>query len=347
MILLVDADLPATAILVAQRVLDAIGKPVSVAGKALTATVSIGIALGDNRYAIADELVRDADTALYRAKSLGRNRCVMFDASLQRAAIDVLALEGELRDGLRSDEFEPYFQPVVRLATGEVVGNEALLRWNHPSRGVLSPLHFLQAAEDCGAIEAIDWRMFEMSCTLATQFKDGKFLTLNVSPQRLRDEAFDTHLLGVLARSGLDPKRVLIEVTEGSLLDDPAQVRATLSRLREAGVGAALDDFGTGYSSLSYLDSFPLRMLKIDRSFVVELGPNGKQSSSSILIAILALARALGMDVVAEGIETEEQRSALLALGCEFGQGYLLGRPAPLAHWLALRDEAAKGVSGE
>ncbi len=346
-ILLVDADLPATAIRVAQRVLDAIGKPVSVAGKSLTATASIGIALGDNRYAIADELVRDADTALYRAKSLGRNRYVMFDASLQRAAIDVLALEGELRDGLRSDEFEPYFQPVVRLATGEVVGNEALLRWNHPTRGVLSPPQFLQTAEDCGAIEAIDWRMFEISCTLATQFEDDKFLTINVSPQHLRDEAFDAHLLGVLARSGLDPRRVLIEVTEGSLLDDPARVRATLSRLREAGVGAALDDFGTGYSSLSYLDSFPLRMLKIDRSFVVELGPNGKQSSTSILIAILALARALGMDVVAEGIETEEQRSALLALGCEFGQGYLLGRPAPLAHWLALRDEAAGGVSGE
>lgn len=344
-ILLVDADLPATAIRVAQRVLDAIGKPIPVAGKILTATASIGIALGDNRYASADELVRDADTALYRAKSLGRNRHVMFDASLQRAAIDVLALEGELRDGLRADQFEPYFQPVVRLATGEVVGNEALLRWNHPSRGVLSPPHFLQTAEDCGAIEAIDWRMFEISCTLATQFEDDKFLTINVSPQHLRDEAFDANLLDVLSRSGLDPRRVLIEVTEGSLLDDPARVRATLGRLREAGVGAALDDFGTGYSSLSYLDSFPLRMLKIDRSFVVELGPNGKESSTSILIAILALARALGMDVVAEGIETEAQRSALLALGCEFGQGYLLGRPAPLAHWLALRDDVAEAAS--
>ncbi|MBA2238066.1 MAG: EAL domain-containing protein, partial [Lysobacter sp.] len=295
-ILLQDADLPATAIRVAQRVLDAIGRPVQVAGKSLTPTASIGIALGDNRYAVADELVRDADTALYRAKTLGRNRFVMFDTSLQRAAIDVLALEGELREGLQQDQFEPYFQPVVRLATGEVVGNEALLRWNHPTRGVLGPPHFLQIAEDCGALEAIDWRMFEISCTLATKFEAGKFLTINVSPHHLRDEAFDTNLLGVLERSGMDPARVLIEVTEGSLLDDPARVRATLSRLREAGVGAALDDFGTGYSSLSYLDSFPLRMLKIDRSFVVELGPNGKESSTSILIAILALARALGMD---------------------------------------------------
>ncbi|MDQ3289333.1 MAG: EAL domain-containing protein [Pseudomonadota bacterium] len=339
-VLLDDAD-SATAIGVAQRVLDAIGRPVQVAGKSLTPTASVGIALGDSRHALADELVRDADTALYRAKTLGRNRYVLFDASLQRAAIDVLALEGELREGLQHDQFEPYFQPVVRLATGEVVGNEALLRWNHPTRGVLGPADFLQIAEDCGALEAIDWRMFEISCTLATKFAAGRFLTINVSPHHLRDEAFDTHLLGMIERSGMDPACVLIEVTEGSLLDDPARVRATLSRLRDAGVGAALDDFGTGYSSLSYLDSFPLRMLKIDRSFVVELGPNGKESSTSILIAILALARALGMNVVAEGIETEEQRSALLALGCEYGQGYLLGRPAPLAHWLALQEQSA------
>jgi len=139
----------------------------------------------------------------------------------------------------------------------------------------------------------------------------------------------------MLARTGLDARRLLTEITEGSLLDDPARARATLGRLQDAGIGAALDDFGTGYSSLSYLHSFPLRMLKIDRSFVVELGSDGTGNSSPIMGAILALAHALGMDVVAEGIETEEQRAALIALGCEYGQGYLLGRPAPIAHWLA------------
>ncbi|MGH8076618.1 MAG: EAL domain-containing protein, partial [Lysobacter sp.] len=259
-----------------------------------------------------------------------------FDTSLQREAVDVLALEGELREALQEDQFEPYFQPIVRLATDEVVGYEALLRWNHPTRGVLGPPAFLQIAEDSGVIETIDWRMFELSCEGACQLGHvGTYLTINVSPRHLRHADFDTRLLDVLERAGLDPKRLLTEITEGSLLDDPERARATLGRLQEAGIGAALDDFGTGYSSLSYLHSFPLRILKIDRSFVIELGSEGKDNSAPIVAAILALAGALSMDVVAEGIETEEQRSALISLGCEYGQGYLLGRPAPVAHWLA------------
>ena len=346
-ILLEDIDVPATAIKVAQRVLDVLDRPMQVPGKVLAVSASIGIAVGDDRYALADELERDADIALYRAKSLGRNRYVLFDASLQREAVDVLALDGELRQALQYDQFEPYFQPMWRLSTGAIVGYEALLRWNHPTRGVLGPPDFLQIAEDSGAIEAIDWRMFELSCELATRLGQvDTFLTINVAPRHFRHADFDTRLMDVLARTGLDPKRLLAEITEGSLLDDPARALATLSRLQAAGVGAALDDFGTGYSSLSYLHSFPLRMLKIDRSFVVELGSPGKENNASIVAAILALARALGMDVVAEGIETEEQRNALVALGCEYGQGFLLGRPAPMAHWLARETQAGKGDAG-
>ena len=346
-ILLEDIDVLATAIKVAQRVLDVLDRPMQVPGKVLAVSASIGIAVGDDRYALADELERDADIALYRAKSLGRNRYVLFDASLQREAVDVLALEGELRQALQYDQFEPYFQPMWRLSTGAIVGYEALLRWNHPTRGVLGPPDFLQIAEDSGAIEAIDWRMFELSCELATRLGQvGAFLTINVAPRHFRHADFDTHLMDVLARTGLDPKRLLTEITEGSLLDDPARALATLGRLQAAGVGAALDDFGTGYSSLSYLHSFPLRMLKIDRSFVVALGSHGKENNASIVAAILALARALGMDVVAEGIETEEQRNALVALGCEYGQGFLLGRPAPMAHWLARETQAGKGDAG-
>jgi diguanylate cyclase (GGDEF)-like protein len=335
-ILLEDIDVPGTATKVAKRILDLLGRPLQVAGKVLTPSASIGIAIGNDSYARADDLVRDADTALYRAKALGRNRYVLFDASLQREAIDVLALEGELREALQQDQFEPYFQPMVRLASDEIVGYEALLRWNHPVRGVLGPADFLQIAEDSGVIEGIDWRMFELSCEHAARLDQADaYLTINVSPLHFRNADFDTRLTTMLARTGLDARRLLTEITEGSLLDDPARARATLGRLQDAGIGAALDDFGTGYSSLSYLHSFPLRMLKIDRSFVVELGRDGKGSSASIMGAILALARALGMDVVAEGIETEEQRAALIALGCEYGQGYLLGRPAPLAHWQA------------
>jgi diguanylate cyclase (GGDEF)-like protein len=341
-ILLEDVDMPNTAIKVAQRVLDLLARPVQVAGAVLSPSASIGIAVGNDRYESADELVRDADTALYRAKALGRKRYVMFDASLQREAIDVLALEGELRDALQHDQFEPYFQPMLRLASGEMVGYEALLRWNHPTRGVLGPPHFLQVAEESGVIEAIDWRMFELSARcLAELGHADAFLTINVSPRHFRLTDFDARLLEVLERTGLEPRRLLTEITEGSLLDDPDRARATLSRLQEAGIGAALDDFGTGYSSLSYLHSFPLRMLKIDRSFVVALGSEGKENSTPIVTAILALAGALGMDVVAEGIETEAQRQALVALGCEYGQGFLLGRPAPVAHWQARRSAAA------
>ena len=344
-ILLEDIDGPGTATKVAQRVLEKLGEPVQVAGKVLAPSASIGIAVGDDHYVLTEELLRDADTALYRAKALGRKRYVLFDASVQREAIDVLALEGELREALQQDQFEPYFQPMMRLATGEIVGYEALLRWNHPSRGVLGPPAFLQIAEESGVIEAIDWRMFALSCEGATRLaQTDAYLTINVAPLHFRDADFDTRLTGLLARTGLDATRLLTEITEGSLLDDPARARDILVRLQDAGIGAALDDFGTGYSSLSYLHSFPLRMLKIDRSFVVGLGGSGTDNSTSIVTAILTLARALGMDVVAEGIETQEQRDVLIALGCQYGQGYLLGRPAPVAHWLAREALADNGA---
>ncbi|RNF83656.1 EAL domain-containing protein [Lysobacter psychrotolerans] len=333
-ILLEDVDVPATAIKVAQRVLDAIGVPMQIAGKTLEPSASVGIAVGNDHYHNADELLRDADTALYRAKATGRKRYELFDETLQRSAIDVLAMEGELREALQNDRFVPHFQPIVRLDDGGLVGHEALLRWVHPVRGLLGPPDFLQVAEDSGSIEAIDWRMFELSCTLATRFPEDTYMSINVAPRHFRGDDFDVRLLAVVRDSGLAPSRLLIEVTEGSLLDNPVRVRATLDRLQAQGVGAALDDFGTGYSSLSYLHTFPLRMLKIDRTFVAALGEEGKDNSALVIAAVLALARALGMGVVAEGIESTEQRQALLALGCEFGQGHLFGRPAPIEHWL-------------
>ncbi|MFD0739757.1 EAL domain-containing protein [Lysobacter koreensis] len=333
-ILLDDVDVPQTAFHVAQRVLDVLGTPMQVAGKTLEPSASIGIAVGNDDYHDADELLRDADTALYRAKGLGRKRFEMFDETLKRNAIDVLAMEAELRTGLLTDHFEPHFQPIVRLLDGDVVGHEALLRWHHPLHGLLRPADFLQVAEDSGCIEAIDWRMFELSCQLATRFPEDRYVTINVAPRHFRRDDFDQRLLGIVRDSGLAPARLVIEVTEGSLLDDPDRVRATLGRLQAAGVGAALDDFGTGYSSLSYLHTFPLRVLKIDRAFVAELGKEGKDNSASVIAAVLALARALGMGVVAEGIETSEQRAALIGLGCEFGQGYLFGHPAPIGTWV-------------
>jgi len=331
-ILLEDAPEPGTAVKVAQRVLAALAVPLQIGGKTLEPSASVGIALGDDRYHAADDLLRDADIALYRAKALGRGRFELYDASLQQRVIDILAVENELRLALQHEQFEPYFQPIVRLADDAVLGYEALLRWNHPARGLLGPLDFLQIAEDNGSLQAIDWRMFEHSCSLAAQhLPPSTWLTINVSPRHFQRENFDGRLLDMLQRTGLPKTRLLIEVTEGSLLDDPMRVRAIIERLREAGIGTALDDFGTGYSSLSYLHTFPLRILKIDRSFVAQLGQD--DSSATVVGSVLALARALGMQVIAEGIETPAQRDTLMAMGCELGQGFLLGRPAPIGQW--------------
>lgn len=344
-ILLADVRSTEAAESVAQRILDTLCQPMQVAGKELEPSASIGIAIGDGNYIMADELLRDADLALYRAKERGRKRYELFDETLANNVVDVLTLEGELRRALQRDEFEPHFQPIYRLASHEIVGYEALLRWNHPHDGVVGPTGFMKVAQDSGHIEAIDWRMFESSCRLFSRLDDrDTFLTLNVSALHVRHANFDRRLLRLLDQTGLSPTRLIVEVTEGSLLDDPQLVRATLDRLRRVGVGAALDDFGTGYSSLSYLHSLPLRMLKIDRSFVSALD-EGMHTTTTVVAAILALARALNIQVVAEGIETPAQRAALVQMGCEFGQGYLLAPPAPMEHWLGPHRRAVSDVA--
>ncbi|HEX5304642.1 MAG TPA: EAL domain-containing protein [Dyella sp.] len=333
-ILLDRVDGPETAVAVANRVLQALGEPLPVVGRELQPSASLGIALGDHGYGQADELLRDADIALYRAKELGRKRYALFDDTLVKNLVDELGMEGELRQALQREEFQPYLQPICRLQTGELVGYEALLRWHHPERGVLLPGAFLKVAEDCGQIELIDWQLFERACTAMARLPGkSSFLTFNVSALHLRHADFDQRLLAMIARTALAPSRVIVEVTEGSLLDDPERVRGTLERLRHAGVGAALDDFGTGYSSLNYLHSLPLRMLKIDQTFVQAMDA-GSTNSSTVVEAILALAHALEIQVIAEGIETPRQRSLLRSMACEFGQGYLLGRPHSVAHWL-------------
>ncbi len=334
-ILLEDVPVPKTATRIAQRILQSLQEPMHAAGRDLQSSASIGIAIGDARHERVDSLLHDADTALYRAKSSGRQRFVLFDDSLQREAMDVLGIENELRLALARNEFEPYFQPLVRLDDGSRVGYEALVRWNHPQRGVLAPGEFLPIAEESGLIEAIDWQMYRMACSHgAPLVADGGFITINVSPRHFQDEDLDASLLQLTKDTGIAPSSLRIEVTEGTLLGDPEAVATILQRLRDACIDAALDDFGTGYSSLGYVHQFPLKMLKIDRSFIEPLGREGVSRSSAVVSAILALSHSLGLEVIAEGIETELQRDALKSMGCVHGQGYLFGRPQPASHWL-------------
>lgn len=338
-LLLEHVQQPETASKVAQRVLRALQPPLHVAGRELQLTCSIGIAIAGQDYRTADEVLHDADVALYRAKDAGRNRFVLFDDAMHQSAMDVLDLEQALRDALLRDEFEPWFQPIVRLDDESVVGYEALLRWRHPTRGMLTPGQFLKVAEDSGLIGAIDWRMFRLALEAGRPLVgEGRYVTLNVSPRLFQHDDFAARLLELVREVHFPPEALRLEVTEGTLLGDPETVVGTLHRLREAGVEAALDDFGTGYSSLGHVHRFPLRMIKIDQSFVAPFAHGIAPRSSALVEAILALGNALGVEIIAEGIENEAQSSTLRAMGCLYGQGYHFAKPAPAVQWTGLRN---------
>jgi diguanylate cyclase (GGDEF)-like protein len=328
-VLLENAPSQLAACRIARRIQASLQRPMTIGDRDLRVTASIGIARSEPRHDSIDAVLHDADIALYRAKAAGRQCFVLFDDSLQRDALDVLDLEQQLRAGLARGEFEVHFQPIVRLADATPVGHEALVRWRHPERGLLAPAEFLGVAEESGLIEAIDWATYRAACSALRTDPSGGYVTINLSTRHFRHDDFDRRLLALVAETGCDPRRLRIEVTEGTLLGDTEAVVRTLGRLRDAGVEAALDDFGTGYSSLGYVHRFPLRMLKIDRSFVTPLADAAPTRSAAIVGAVLTLTRALELEVVAEGVENDAQRAALLAMGCTFGQGWLFGKPAP------------------
>ena len=324
-------DDPAEAVNVADRVIRSLSEPMRIAGKELYTSASIGIALSHVRYRNPEELLRDADVAMYRAKAAGRQRFALFDQGLHEDALRQLELEGDLRRAVQRAEFEPYYQPIVRLSDGAVVGYEALLRWLNPERGCVEPADFLTTAEETGTLPQIDWQIYDqVCCDVRTLGADGRYVTINVSPRHLRAHGFSERLLALLASHEVDPALLRLEVTEGALLENPDQVHICLAQLRAAGIKTLLDDFGTGFSSLSYLHRFPLQGLKIDRSFVAALKYGESGGSTAIVRAIRLLADSLGLEVVAEGIETEEQRQQLRLLGLTLGQGYLFAHPASM-----------------
>ena len=319
-------------VMVAERVIRSLSEPMRIAGKELYTSASIGIAISDKRYRNPEELLRDADVAMYRAKAAGRQRYALFDAQLHADALHQLELESDLRRGLQRLEYVPFYQPIVRLSDGVLVGFEALMRWRHPERGWLPPGEFLSTAEDSGTLELMDWQIYEQVCRDIPQLgANGAYVTINVSPRHLRDDDFDDRLMQLLSKHSVRPSQLRLEVTEGALLENPEQVERCLGKLRGAGICTFLDDFGTGYSSLSYLHRFPLSGLKIDRSFVEALKSGESGGSTAIVRAIRLLADSLGLEVVAEGIETEEQRQQLRLLGLSLGQGYLFSKAAGAA----------------
>ena len=322
----------------AARIIASMDEPIRAGGKDLYSSTSIGIAIAQPHYRNAEELLRDSDVALYRAKAKGRRRYEIFDEALRRQALHQLELEGNLRRALARSEFEPVFQPILALADHRIVGYEALLRWRHPLQGLVAPAEFLAQAEESGLAEAIDWQVYELAFAQAHDLlaPDG-YIGINVGARHLRSPMFVDDLMRQLHRYELPPTQLRVEITERALLEDPAQARALMEELGRLGVKVSLDDFGTGYSSLSYLHQFPLHALKIDRSFVSPLGSSTPGNAMTVLRAIHALGTSLGLEIIAEGIETPEQLRALQEIGCAYGQGFLLAHPQPAS---ALRNAA-------
>jgi diguanylate cyclase (GGDEF)-like protein len=318
---------PLVPILVAERVLAAIGEPFDIGGRRVTVRASIGVALAGPDDQTADDVVRNADIAMYLAKSRGKGRFEVFEPSMQAAAMTELQRRTDLAAGIAGGELRLHYQPVIDLATGHTIGYEALVRWLRDGQ-LVPPMEFIPLAESSGLIGPLtDWVVDEACRTTATWGKPGDrpWVSVNLPSSQLVRQDIVAYLARTLEASGLSPDRLVIELTESSLLEIDV-ARPAIERLSETGVRLAIDDFGTGYSSLSYLARLPIDIVKIDRSFVVALQQGTPEEA--IATAILALARRLGMTTIGEGIETAAQLDQLAALGCDLGQGYYLGRPA-------------------
>ncbi len=318
------------AVAIAERVAAAFAQPFSMQGVDHFVNASVGIAVahaGSGESTNAELLIRDADAAMYRAKESGRNRSVLFDAEMRATAARRLETERELRGALERDELELRYQPIVNLRSGEVTGLEALVRWNHRERGLLEPREFVSIAEDSGLIEPIGHWVQERAALQILEWHELRpdarplDVAVNLSARQVAHRDLAIGVAEMIARTGLDPVHLRLEITETVLVDESATARASLEALDELGVRLVLDDFGTGYSSLAYLNRFPFHALKIDRSFVDTLGV--EQEGTAIVEAVIGMARALSLDVIAEGVEKEVQLDELRRLGCDYGQGHL------------------------
>jgi diguanylate cyclase (GGDEF)-like protein/PAS domain S-box-containing protein len=329
-ILLNDIRDAPDAAMVAQRILDEFESPFRLAGRQVFATASVGIALNSSGNT-PEDLLRNADTAMYHAKARGKARFAVFDEGMRERAVARLEIETGLRKAIDAQQLILHYQPELSVSNRRVIGYEALVRWNHPERGILSPSEFVPVAEESELIVYLGRWVLKEACRQMAEwhrrfvFDPPLAISVNISPRQLSQGGLVEDVERVLSETGLDPKCLKLEVTEGSIMQDAEMALGTLRRLKLTGIGLEIDDFGTGYSSLSYLQRLPFDTVKVDRSFIKELGISAE--SSEIVRTIVELARSLEMDVVAEGVETEDQFERLTALGCKYVQGYYFARP--------------------
>ncbi|HEU5133016.1 MAG TPA: bifunctional diguanylate cyclase/phosphodiesterase, partial [Pyrinomonadaceae bacterium] len=336
---------------VAEKVQQTISLPFKLASHEAITTASIGVALSTSGYIEAEDIIRDADTAMYRAKDQGKARYEIFDTAMHTRAVTLLRLESDLRRAIEKDELCVYYQPIVSLASGELHGFEALVRWQHPERGIISPDDFIPLAEETGLILPIGLRVLRDSCRQLRKWQQyslshrGLIMSVNLSGKQLMQPDLIDRIEEVLRESQIDPWHLKLEITETVVMENPELAAVTLAKLRGLGVRLSIDDFGTGYSSLSYLNRFPVDTLKIDRSFVTSLSEANE--NLQIVKTIITLAGNLGMQVVAEGIETEDQLDQLKSLKCQYGQGFYFSKPLDVidADLFILNGERADSIA--
>jgi diguanylate cyclase (GGDEF)-like protein len=337
------ADVDAV-VAIAERLGGALSQPMPLLATELVVTGSIGIAFGEGvGAAAAAELLRDADAAMYRAKDRGRARYELFDNAMRTRASVRLRVESELRQGIERGELVLHYQPVIELAGDTVVGVEALVRWNHATRGLLEPADFLPVASECGLLPDLGAWVLATAARQAAAWQRAHperpwWVAVNLAPRQLVDPQLLQRVDAAIASADVDPACLRVELTEEALIEDAAHAADVLGALRARGIGISVDDFGTGYSSLAYLKRLPVDAVKLDRGFVAGVGEDG--DDMVIAAAVIVMAQALGLHVVAEGVETEQQLHVLRAMGCDQAQGYLFARPLPVAElevWLAAR----------
>jgi diguanylate cyclase (GGDEF)-like protein/PAS domain S-box-containing protein len=340
-ILLEDLTDVREAVSVAERIQEDLKLPFNLTGRDVFTTVSVGIAPGSVAYNHPDEILRDADTAMYRSKSLGKARHEMFDEEMQARTVNLLQMENDLRRAFERNEFFVNYQPIIALDDFRLCGFEALVRWQHPDRGLISPVEFIPIAEEGGQILQIGEWVLREACYQLQKWQEKYpsdkplYMTVNLSAKQFAQADLVDRVRDILTETKIDPAFLKLEITESVVMDDFETAAAMLSQLRALGVRLSIDDFGTGYSSLTYLHRFPIDTLKIDRSFITRLD----KENVEIVRTILMLAENLGMDAVAEGVETQEQMALLRNLSCQSGQGYFFSKPVNITDAEAIISE--------